>query len=88
MTLLDAILATLGGLWAFVSAPGMVLLYGVALVFMGAIVFIGGFMGSSVDYPFWTRIPYWVIGLVVLLLGVSLLVWIIGSYSPFSWSKP
>jgi len=88
MTLIDAILATLGGLWAIVSAPLAVVAYGTALVFAGVFAFIGGFAGSNDDYPFWTRIPYWVIGLAIFLLGFSMFVWISGSYSPFTWSKP
>src|SRR5690606_32531148 len=84
MTLLDAILATLGGLWAVVSAPLAVLFYGAVLVIAGLFVFAAGFAPDRIrseGIPIWERAIYWVVGLAIFL-------WITGSSSPFTWSKP
>lgn len=86
MTFLDAILATLSGLWGFASAPILVFLYGFAIICAGFVIFATGFVGDRLEYPFWTRIPYWLIGLAILLLGVAVLVFVASNApTPFTW---
>lgn len=90
MTLLDAALTVLGGLWAFLSAPGTVIAYGTILGLLALFMFVAAGPASSdinfyLDTPWYYVVFFWVLMVFVALLAVTLIVWGTSSGSVFEW---
>lgn len=93
MTIFDAILAVLGGTWAFLSAPLAVAIYGTLLALLAFFAFIIAGPASN-ETHFYDGMRWyhaagaWAMILAAALFAAALIVWAVSSASPFEWMAP